>query len=331
MGFDFSFEIAQPHMAGLYKRIGAKFENVQSNFEKLLFFIKNDDEWASIEEISYFLATIMHETAFTFKPIKEFRAREGTQVRGIQDRYWKTGYYGRGYVQITWERNYRAFAKLLNIDLIKKPDLALDPTISYNIAAIGMRQGLFTGKKLSDYINSSKTDYVEARRVVNGTDRAETLANYAKRIESVLNVALVRDLGTVEIIDQANALEEKQETFGGTTVDSTPVSIDPPELVKPSGISAWKASLSGILTSLGLTGISLGSMTDSISSHLGVLKEYLPLMAIVAFGGGILFAITYIVCRYWYINQKEQRNAMIALKEMEIRANPAMYNVEIRK
>jgi hypothetical protein len=49
-----------------------------------------------------------------------------------------------------------------------------------------MTKGLFTGKKLNDYINNTKTDYVNARKIINGLDRANLIASYAKVFETAL-------------------------------------------------------------------------------------------------------------------------------------------------
>ena len=49
-----------------------------------------------------------------------------------------------------------------------------------------MRDGDFTGKDLADYIDEDNCDYVEARRIVNGTDRAEQIAGYAEKFEAAL-------------------------------------------------------------------------------------------------------------------------------------------------
>jgi hypothetical protein len=52
--------------------------------------------------------------------------------------------------------------------------------------SLGMRLGSFTGKKLADYIHGGKADYVNARRIINGLDRAQTIAQYATRFERIL-------------------------------------------------------------------------------------------------------------------------------------------------
>ncbi|MEM6698917.1 MAG: hypothetical protein AAF599_11005 [Bacteroidota bacterium] len=49
-----------------------------------------------------------------------------------------------------------------------------------------MMNGSFTRKKLSTYINSSNIDFINARRTVNGTDRASLIAGYANDLISQL-------------------------------------------------------------------------------------------------------------------------------------------------
>jgi len=160
-----------------------KMQLTQKRVEALEFLIRKfegDPRWQTIPQVSYAFATIAHETAWTFEPIKEYRNKPGTKGRANQDRYWLSGFYGRGYVQLTWERNY----KLFGID--KNPDKALEPDTAFEIMTVGMFEGVFTGKKITDYINTKKTDYAEARRVINGRDKALHIAKIALDFEDVL-------------------------------------------------------------------------------------------------------------------------------------------------
>lgn len=129
-------------------------------------------------EYAYILATIKHETAETYLPISEIGKGAG-RVYGKADI--KTGkrYYGRGYVQLTWIYNYATMSRKLGVDLINNPDLALQPETAWRILETGMNQGLFTGHKLSDYITSSKRDFYNSRKVINGLDRASLISRYA--------------------------------------------------------------------------------------------------------------------------------------------------------
>jgi hypothetical protein len=95
-------------------------------------------------------------------------------------------YYGRGFVQLTWYENYEKFGNLLSIPLLENPELALNVDISAKILVLGMRKGLFTGKKLDDYFNSEVTDWINARRIVNKLDKAEKIAEYAKQFYTCL-------------------------------------------------------------------------------------------------------------------------------------------------
>ena len=74
----------------------------------------------------------------------------------------------------------------LGIDLVSNPDRALEVDIAAEILVYGMLHGMFTGKGLSSYINSLRKDYVNARRIVNGTDRASRIAGFAESLEKAL-------------------------------------------------------------------------------------------------------------------------------------------------
>jgi hypothetical protein len=100
-------------------------------------------------------------------------------------------YYGRGYVQLTWYENYENMGRLLGVDLLNNPDLALQPVIACKIMFEGMTKGDssfgdFTGKSLENYFNDKKEDWVHARRIINGTDKAEMIAGYGQKFMAAL-------------------------------------------------------------------------------------------------------------------------------------------------
>jgi putative chitinase len=134
---------------------------------------------------AYMLATVKHECAGTWQPIEEYGKGKGYKY-GIPSPKTGKAYYGRGYVQLTWAENYIAMSKPLGVNLYQKPELALDPKVAYQIMSYGMRKGSFTGKKLAHYIEGEKCDYINARRIINGTDCAEKIAGYAEIIEEML-------------------------------------------------------------------------------------------------------------------------------------------------
>lgn len=127
---------------------------------------------------AYILATVYHETAKTFLPIAEYGKGKGYKY-GIPDPVTGQTYYGRGYVQLTWNYNYKKLGDMFGVDLLNHPELAMSPPIATKILFSGMNHGLFTGKKLSDYFSDTKKDFIGARKIINGTDKAEMIANYA--------------------------------------------------------------------------------------------------------------------------------------------------------
>lgn len=161
--------------------------------------INADDDITDPRWIAYILATIKHECANTWLPIEEFgkgRGREyGKPVTVTDPATGETSqqvYYGRGYVQLTWERNYQRLDKELGLGnrLWRHPEIALEPEVAWRICSVGMRIGLFTGKGLPDYIHNAICDYVGARRIINGTDRATLIAGYAATFEDLLEHTL---------------------------------------------------------------------------------------------------------------------------------------------
>ena len=143
-------------------------------------------EGLSVQERAYLLATAAHETAYTMQPIAEYGKGRGRPY-GVPGKYDQAP-YGRGYVQLTWDENYeRADRELgLNGALLSDFNLAMEPGVAADILVRGCTEGWFTGRSLSDYLPG---DYVNARRVVNGTDRAEKIAREARTFEAALEAA----------------------------------------------------------------------------------------------------------------------------------------------
>ena len=175
-------------------------QRAQSDLQVLLAFIAADPAFTSpdapttyapfrsahhLRQVAYMLATAKHETANTFAPIEEYGKGKGLPY-GKPDR--KTGlvYFGRGYVQLTWVKNYQTMGTVLGLPLYTQPDLALRYDVAYKIMSYGMTHGTFTGVGLIRYINEGKTDYQNARKIINGTDKADLIAGYASAIEQML-------------------------------------------------------------------------------------------------------------------------------------------------
>lgn len=152
---------------------------------KLLDFFEGDDYKHPLQLMAYMMATTHWETARTFEPVKEaFWLSEGWRERNL--RYFP--YYARGYVGLTWEDNYIRAGNEFGINLVDHPDRAMEPAIAYNALTVGMRKGWY-GHSVLDHITPEKTDYYNARRSVNITDKAAEIAGVARSYEEILRDA----------------------------------------------------------------------------------------------------------------------------------------------
>jgi hypothetical protein len=163
------------------------------------------DNWKA----AYLLATAAWETAYTMRPIHErgpksyFKKYEpGTPIgKALGNTVPGDGYKfrGRGHVQLTGRRNYAKAGKAFGVDLVKEPDLALSPDISARVLITGCLEGWFTGKKLGDYIRdgvdaTDLLDYKNARRVINGQDKAAQIASMARVFEQAVGAEIPRQV-----------------------------------------------------------------------------------------------------------------------------------------
>ena len=137
-------------------------------------------------QIAYILATPYHECYNPRTP--ETRCtpiKESGSERYLRGKVYYP-YIGRGFSGLTWKANYQKETKRLGVDLVNMPDLILNITLAANSHVYCMKNGTYTGKKLSDYIAGVKCDFINARRIINGTDKAGLIAGYANKFLSSL-------------------------------------------------------------------------------------------------------------------------------------------------
>lgn len=167
-------------------------DKAESGLREILAMMENDKLSADLRWCGYALATTYHECAGKWQPIEEFDKGKGR-------RYGEPGgpygliYYGRGLTQNTWLENYEILTKAWNkehpdrlVDFVKNPELLLVMEYSFWAMSYGMRTGAYTGVGLKKYFNEGKTDPVNARRIINGTDKAELIAGYYDKFMVIL-------------------------------------------------------------------------------------------------------------------------------------------------
>jgi putative chitinase len=190
------FDVVRPHFGG--KLTQGQVDGMNAIIAGFAMYGDGD-----IQKLSYILATAKWETASTMQPIYErgqktyFNKYEpGTTIgKNLGNTRPGDGYKfrGRGLVQITGRDNYARAGKIIGVDLVANPDKALEPAIAVRILIEGMLRGWFTAKGLTKYIDGidesdadDLAEYVQARRTVNGQDKATLIANSAIIFERAL-------------------------------------------------------------------------------------------------------------------------------------------------
>ncbi|MDX3928862.1 MAG: hypothetical protein QHC90_24040 [Shinella sp.] len=158
-----------------------------------------------IDRLAYVLATAHHETGATMQPVRETfaesdeaaiaileRAFRAGRLAGVSKPYWLKdaegkSWLGRGLVQLTHRANYEKMSVATGIDLVAEPERAMELDVAAKILVSGMLSGAFTGRRLAQYFDGSKADWTNARRIINGLDRAALVAGYGRAYRRALN------------------------------------------------------------------------------------------------------------------------------------------------
>jgi hypothetical protein len=144
-----------------------------------------------IRWLAYALATAFHETATTMEPIEEF-GRGGANSYAQATGPYGQCYYGRGYVQLTWEENYvkgeERLAREYGVEcpMHRYPFRMLEHEPAALVLYDGSIEGWFTGSRLGEYFNDTLEDPYNARQVINGLDKAEVIAEYYRSFKRAL-------------------------------------------------------------------------------------------------------------------------------------------------
>jgi predicted chitinase/LysM repeat protein len=128
--------------------------------------------------LAYALATVQHETGGTFKPIEEYGGRQQAKRLGYSG---GEDYFGRGYIQITHDYNYKDIGNQIGLGdaLVKNPALALQPDVAARVLA-----KFFKDRGVAELAETG--DFYRARGPVNGSDRAADIAARAQGFQAAL-------------------------------------------------------------------------------------------------------------------------------------------------
>lgn len=250
--------------------------------------------YADLRWLAYIMATAFHETGATMQPVLE--NLNYTSVAGLR-RVWpkrfptddaaapfvrqprklanhvyggRMGnskpddgwlYRGRGLVQITGRDNYRRMGARLGLALESNPEQARDAGVSALLLVVGMIEGIYTGQRLAQFFNATTDDAMGARRIINGTDKAQLIAGHYK---AFLGALLAAD-------------------------ESTPQPEDVnPEEAKPDGVPLAKDKLTlGAMTAVGGAG-GAGALFQHINTWQG-FAAFALVVVLLAVGAFLYF------------------------------------------
>ena len=125
--------------------------------------------------LAYALATIEHETDETFEPLEEIQGKFSARRRGYEG---GMNYFGRGFIQLTHLRNYKAMGQRIGIgdELVKHPELAATSEISAKILA-----AFFKDNNVANL--ASQGYFVQARKPINPDYNGRSVARLAMKYE----------------------------------------------------------------------------------------------------------------------------------------------------
>lgn len=312
---------------------------------------EDDKRLKFISEYSYVLATAYHESGLPvrvdgkkviqrFVPVKEGKGSASSSVWiKYQSKYWNTGYYGRGFVQITHKDNYAKIGELLGVgDLfVKNPDLMLEIKWAYEALVLGMYSGIYRSdrkgkQKLSRYFKSDDVDidtYYNAREIINGDKikNGTLIAHYADKFERILQLSLLKDAPVAkEVVKEEPVIEE-------TPVEEVPIEKEadnntPPavEVTAPEPYGFIKKLKADVIA---LTGGNLtvqGLMENTEKIFALPLSDRLWLIITIIL---LIFSLSWIVIRVIHYRTEEKRKQNMFMKEIDINTNKDTYDIKI--
>lgn len=252
------------------------------------------DKWdnstfTDVRWLAYMLATVFHETNAKMQPVVEnLNYTTAARIREVWPSRFPTlvsaqpfvknakalankvyngqmgnregsndgwDYRGRGLPQLTGRNMYAKFG------IAGNPEWALEPKRSIDILFRGMIEGLYTGRKLSQYFNATTDDRIGARAIVNGKDKAALIAGYHRNILDAIQAAI------------------KAAETGKVPATVEPQDSKPDDIVPAKSGSLWSA----VLGLFGGGGVATGQIIGSVNN----IWAFLAVLMLIG-GAGVL-------------------------------------------
>lgn len=185
--------------------------------------------------VAAFLATICFESNY-FRATKEGLARNGSKARAAQNKYWGTGFYGRGLIQTTHRSNYVRFSQAMfkagrierEFLFVEQPELLEQPKWAVESACY-----FWQSNSLNGYADRGK--FFAIQGLVNRGNASEEAWGYDDRLKlydtALRNMPNSFNLSTAapsnaqnltgDTTEDSNLAEQPLDTNSGAAADST--------------------------------------------------------------------------------------------------------------
>lgn len=227
-----------------------------------------------LDGLAYVLAGVHHETGGRMVPVREGFAESDQAARNAVASLFRQGrikrnyaipingisYYGRGRIQNTHFDNYQRLEQRFKQPFVTDPDILIrDGETDAMVTVVGHIEGIWTrgAHKLRDYFGPAYANPVGARRIVNGTDKAQLISTYYTAfLDALREAAKVYEDSTFAAAKKFGGAENVDDSLQEAVAAEVRPADVTPEAAKPDtpDLKKDKVTIGTLLAGIGGAG-----------------------------------------------------------------------------